>query len=193
GQSEGIGLGLCISLAIVNLMGGTLELESEKGMGTKIQLLVPFKVVEEVRIQEDISSITGLNGMRILLAEDNELNAMIVQELLEIEGAKVDIAKDGIEAVSFFEEKDSYYYQLILMDLRMPNMDGFEATRTIRSLEREDARTIPIVALSAELLEQSAKKTVEIGLDGYLTKPLSVELLKELISKNKRVRKTVVE
>ena len=180
-QSEGIVLGLSISKALVDLMGGTLEVRSEEGVGTKIHLLLPFKLRGAKKKQAEKKEIKTLDGFHILLVEDNELNAMIVQELLELDGANVDSANDGVQALKMFQKSGIHEYDVILMDIRMPDMDSFEVTRKIRSLEREDARTVLVIALSAELLEEEEKRIVEIGLNGYLTKPLQLNQLKEIL------------
>ncbi len=178
---DGMGLGLSISQALVKLMGGSLQLSSELDIGTTVKVTIPFKIGTKRKSKQKESEQNVLNGIRLLLVEDNELNAMIVEEILSLEGVQVEVASNGKTAVSMFKEHKAGYYQLILMDLRMPNMDGFETTRAIRSLEREDSKTVLILALSAEIFEKNPKKLAEIGLDGYLTKPLKVERLKQII------------
>ena len=174
----GTGLGLAISNNLVRLMGGNLAVDSEENNGSEFYFIITFptyqeEIIEDIVEEENIS----LDGKKILVVEDNELNAEIVQTILEMEGCMVDVAHNGKEAVEVYQQQDAYFYDCILMDIRMPVMDGMEATRCIRTSGKEDARMIPIVALSANAFDEDTKKSIECGMDGHLAKPINVEML----------------
>lgn len=175
-RSQGTGLGLPISRNLVRLMGGELELISEVNKGCEFffTLSMPYGVV----INEPIMSESdALDGVRILLVEDNEINAEIAKELLEIQGAFVTWVTDGKQAVDKFAISQSNEYQIILMDIQMPVMNGLEATRQIRKLEHPDALTIPVVAMTANSFQEDVEAAKDAGMNAFITKPLDVKVL----------------
>ena len=195
-QYEGSGLGLSIAKKIVGYLGGKIELESRKGVGTTVIMTVPFRIgitapFEKRTVHEGIS----LEGKRALVAEDNELNIEIVKFMLEDHGIIVDCAEDGLEAVKKFEENEPGYYDVIYMDIMMPNMNGWDATRKIRSMQRPDAGTIPIIAMSANAFAEDIINSRISGMNRHIAKPLDAEsvlnVFKECIniSENKEKNK----
>ena len=175
-KQQGTGLGLSISSRLVQMMGSNINLESEPGEGSIFSFSILLELGENVEMQEQEEEIT-CEGCRILVVEDNELNAEIALTLLEERGFAVDCVYDGSEAVERIRTTEPGTYDVILMDIMMPIMDGLEATRTIRSMEREDCRTIPIVAMSANAFDDDLKKSVECGMNGHLSKPVEVDKL----------------
>ena len=181
----GTGLGLPIVKSLVELMGGTIQVESAQNKGTKIVIVLSPEIASEEEIfgtQTKISDPKAalLEGKRILLAEDNELNAEIALEVLEESGFLAERAKDGEDCVKMLKEKPAGYYDLILMDIQMPRMDGYEATECIRKLKDERA-AIPIVAMTANAFEEDKKKAFEAGMNDYVAKPIDRDRLIETI------------
>ncbi|MCI8326181.1 MAG: response regulator [Lachnospiraceae bacterium] len=175
-KQQGTGLGLSISSRLIQMMGSNIQLDSELGEGSTFSFQVFLDLGENMEIevqQEEIS----FEGRRILVVEDNELNSEIAQTLLEERNFKVDCVYDGAQAVERIRTTEPGTYDVILMDIMMPIMDGLEATRTIRSMEREDCHTIPIVAMSANAFDDDLKKSVECGMNGHLSKPVEVDKL----------------
>lgn len=191
-QYGGTGLGLTISNDFVHLMGGKLEVESEVGQGSSFFFTLPFplptpeqqllfhKQTEEIDKEYEEYNLTGIH---FLLAEDNELNAEIAKTMLEMSGAKITVVSNGQEVVSAFENTPKGTYQCILMDVNMPVMNGYEATRSIRSLSREDAKTIPILALTANAFDEDKKEAIASGMNGHVTKPIELNILVNQIQK----------
>lgn len=182
----GTGLGLAISSRLVQLMGGTLEVDSQpqKGSSFYFTLTLPYAPEENgdnlVSIDESEAAFDP-TGKRLLLVEDNELNREIAQEILTMNGFEVEVAENGLEAVSLFEKSEPGYFEAILMDIRMPVMGGMEATRIIRTMGRQDSRTILIIAMTANAFDEDMKKSLDNGMNGHLSKPIDVdELLKTL-------------
>ncbi len=179
----GTGLGLAISNAYVSMMGGKLNVESELGKGSEFyfDLALPIadksKVESEAAENEDVS----IEGRRLLLAEDDEINRMIAVKLLEHEGLVIETAENGEDAVRKFADSAENYYDAILMDIRMPVMDGLEATRKIRSLDRTDARAIPIIALTANAFDEDIKKSAQCGMNGHLSKPIDIRQIRKVL------------
>ena len=176
----GTGLGLPIIKSMIELMGGSIQVESRQGIGTKFTVDLSFDMAskEEVygsRNAIKTSAIHTIKGKRILIAEDNELNAEIAKTVLEDVGALVTRVEDGQQAVELFKEKPAGTFDAILMDLMMPIMDGYTATREIRSLERSDSKTIPIIAMTANAFQEDAEKCIAVGMNAHLAKPLDVE------------------
>ena len=182
----GTGLGLPIIKSMIELMGGSIQVESRQGIGTKFTIDLSFDIAlkEEVYGSEDTiesSAIHTIKGKRILLVEDNELNAEIAKTVLEDVGALITRAENGQQALELFKEKPAGTFDVILMDLMMPVMDGYTATRKIRELERSDAKTVPIIAMTANAFQEDAEKCIAVGMNAHLAKPLDIEKMKMTI------------
>ena len=182
----GTGLGLPIIKSMIELMGGSIQVESRQGIGTKFTIDLSFDIAlkEEVYGSEDTiesSAIHTIKGKRILLVEDNELNAEIAKTVLEDVGALITRAENGQQALELFKEKPAGTFDVILMDMMMPVMDGYTATKKIRSLERSDAKTIPIIAMTANAFQEDAEKCIAVGMNAHLAKPLDIEKMKKTI------------
>lgn len=187
-QYGGTGLGMAITDHIVKLMQGEIIVKSEEGKGSDFTVFVRFPVADEQSIPKESKVIeempvskNAFRGRKILMAEDNEINAMIACEILENMGAAVDLAVNGEEAVTCFTSHPEGYYDFILMDVQMPVMGGREATRTIRGLQRADADKIPIFALSADAFVEDERKSIESGMNGHFAKPIDFEELQKKI------------
>ena len=181
----GTGLGMPITKKLVEKMGGTITFESEEGVGTKFVIRIPFKIdmeADQRKEQENVSE-KSIKGLHILLAEDNELNMEIAEFMLQNEGADVTKAWNGQEAVELFRKSKPGEFDVILMDIMMPVMNGYEATKLIRSLDREDARKIPIVAMTANAFTEDRMRAKEAGMDEHISKPFDVKLLLKVIHK----------
>ena len=180
----GTGLGMAISKKLVEKMGGTITFESEKGAGTTFVIRVPFKIdmdADKREEQKDVSK-KSMNGLHILLAEDNELNMEIAEFVLQNEGADVTKAWNGQEAVELFKKSEHGEFDVILMDIMMPVINGYEATKRIRSLDREDAQAIPIIAMTANAFTEDRLRAKEAGMDEHIAKPIDVKLLVKVIN-----------
>ena len=179
----GTGLGMAIAKNLVEKMGGTITFESEKGVGTTFVIRVPFKIdmdADKREEQKDVSE-KSIKGLYILLAEDNELNMEIAEFMLQNEGAVVTKAWNGQEAVELFEKSRPGEFDVILMDIMMPVMNGYEATKMIRSLDREDAKEVPIIAMTANAFTEDRISAKEAGMDDHIAKPVDAKLLVKVI------------
>ena len=181
----GTGLGMAISKKLVEEMGGTITFESEKGVGTTFVIRVPFKIDLDADKREESKDVSekSIKGMHVLLAEDNELNMEIAEFLLQNEGAEVTKAWNGQEIVELFRKSESGEFDVILMDIMMPIINGYEAAKRIRSLDREDAKKIPIIAMTANAFTEDRIRAKEAGMDEHVAKPIDVELLIKVIHK----------
>ncbi len=179
----GTGLGMAISRKLVEKMDGTITFESEKGVGTTFVIRVPFKIDLDADKHEEQTDASekSIKGLNILLAEDNELNMEIAEFVLQNEGADVTKAWDGQEAVELFRNSEPGEFDVILMDIMMPVMNGYEATKIIRSLDREDAKVIPIIAMTANAFTEDRIRAKEAGMDEHVAKPVDMELLIKVI------------
>ena len=189
---NGVGLGLPIAKKIAEYFNGKIEIESKLNEGTKVKITLPQKLYEEADVKEQADNEVEnseediLFGKRILLAEDNEFNAELTIELLEEKGALVEHAEDGRICVDMLNGADDDYYDLILMDIQMPNLDGFEATKEIRKLDNPKKAGIPIIALTANAFEEDKQKAFASGMDGFAAKPIDTSILfKEIMEKAK--------
>ena len=195
---EGMGLGMAIVKKIVDRMGGTIAVKSRQGKGTEVTVILPFKVNSQVVecetkvlkkpgqmkiLSERENSENLFKGKKILLAEDNELNREIAVELLKEEGFILDTAEDGTIAVEKMRTAKPGQYDLILMDIQMPIMDGYEATRQIRKLKNPETANIPIVAMTANAFEEDRQKALEAGMNEHVSKPIDMERLLEAVKK----------
>lgn len=186
GASSGTGLGAPIAKQLVELMGGTMSFTSTLGQGTTFTIRLPFEQCERSEIPQavrvDAVDVDAVRGLRVLLVEDNELNAEIAQFTLDRAGAIVTHVKDGESAVETFAASAPHEYDVVLMDIMMPGIDGLEATRQIRALEREDAATTPIIAVSANAFAEDRRLSREAGMDAHLSKPVSSRELVEALA-----------
>ena len=169
-EYQGTGLGMAILKELVSRMGGTVAVTSQQNVGTTFVVTIPFALAETQRVEKN-----GIAGLRILLAEDNSLNAEIAQVLLTDRGAALTLVTDGEQAVEAFEKSPIGGFDAILMDIMMPVMDGIEATRAIRNLDRPDGKTVPIIALTANAFADDMKKCREAGMNAHLAKPIEID------------------
>ena len=186
GASSGTGLGASIAKQLVELMGGTMSFTSALGQGTTFTICLPFEKCKSSEIPQAVRVDAGdsdvLQGLRVLLVEDNDLNAEIAQFTLDRAGAVVVHAKDGESAVETFAASAPHEYDVVLMDIMMPGIDGLEATRQIRALDREDATTTPIIAVSANAFADDRRLSREAGMNAHLSKPVSAQELVEALA-----------
>ena len=195
GKYGSTGLGMSITKSIVELMNGTITVDSEKGKGTTFSVTITFGESEKNSDDNDIgmpalhdmsvltAKTADLIGRRVLLAEDVSINAEIITMLLSMREMEVDLAENGQIAVDLFAAHEPGYYAAILMDIRMPVMGGLEATRRIRSMDKEDAKTIPIIALTANAFDEDVQRSIQAGLNAHLSKPVEPDVLYETLEK----------
>ncbi len=185
-QYKGTGLGMAIAKEYVEMMGGNITVESQKGVGTTFTVEIPLELTEQgIRQKQEEPVHHDLTGVNVLMAEDNDLNAELATVMLEDAGMAVTRAFDGKEAVELFKNHPQGTYDIILMDIMMPNMDGHQAAKTIRAMgtERPDAATIPIIAVSANAFAEDIKASLDSGMNGHVSKPLNMKEVTDTIAK----------
>ena len=187
GKVAGTGLGMPIIKKYVDMMGGNIEVESKLGEGSRFTVIMEYRIADKGYYQQDTDPSQDteetdlISGKHVLLAEDNDLNAEIAEFILEDMGLVVDRVEDGIQCVARMEQKPAGTYDLILMDIQMPNMDGYKATLAIRRLADKEKAGIPIIAMTANAFEEDRKKAFEIGMNGHIAKPVDGEKVKKTI------------
>lgn len=177
---EGTGLGLAIVQKLVDLMDGQVTIHSKRGKGTAIIIKLSLKIADQAELQTEVSgrrTVSDLTGTRILLVEDNDLNAEIATEILTSRGFLVERAENGRICVECLEQAESDYYQIILMDIQMPVMNGYDAAKKIRSMSDVDKAFIPIIAMTANAFEEDHRRAVQAGMEGFVIKPIEVDKL----------------
>lgn len=185
-QWQGTGLGLSIVKKLVTMMEGEICIESERGKGTEVIIDLPLTVATPEDKVEKIKPEhlrQELNGVRVLLVEDNEINTFVARRIMETQGILVEHAENGKEAVETIAKSEEGYYNIIVMDIRMPVMNGLEATKAIRSLPREDAKHLPIIAMTANAYDEDVRMSLEAGMNAHLAKPIEPQLLLDTIRK----------
>ena len=186
GKIAGTGLGMPIIKKYIDMMYGTIEVESKQGEGSKFTVTLEYRIADKSyyeRATEKFSDMdeTRISGKHILLAEDNDLNAEIAEFILEDMGLIVDRVEDGVQCVSRIEQKPAGTYDLILMDIQMPNMDGYKAPEVIRDLSDKNKANIPIIAMTANAFEEDRKKALAKGMNGHIAKPVDIEKMREIL------------
>ena len=187
GKVAGTGLGMPIIKKYIDMMYGTIEVESKLGEGSKFTVTLEYRIADKSYYEQDteksidMDETDRISGKHILLAEDNDLNAEIAEFILEDMGLMVDRVEDGVQCVSRIEQKPAGTYDLILMDIQMPNMDGYRATEMIRGLSDKDKATIPIIAMTANAFEEDRKKALAKGMNGHIAKPVDIEKMREIL------------
>ena len=181
----GSGLGMAITKSFVEMMGGEIHVDSEKGLGSTFTVTVTLGRVQGVELSKVLEDMRdapaagiSLEGRHLLMAEDQEINAEVLTDLLELEDMTCEWAENGRRAVEVFAQSEAGHFDAILMDMRMPVMDGLTAAQEIRKLERPDAQTIPIIALTANAFEEDVKQCLQAGMNAHLSKPVDIDLLK---------------
>lgn len=180
----GTGLGLAISSNLVRLLGGRLEVKSVPDKGSEFYFTLPMRITDQIP-EEDVpkENIIDFSAKTVLVAEDDDLNREIACTLLENEGLKTETAENGKVAAEMFERSEAGHYDAVLMDIRMPVMDGIEATKAIRAMDKEDALTVPIIAMTANAFDEDMKKSMECGMNSHLTKPINIKQVIEVLRK----------
>ena len=172
---------MAITKGLIEQMNGSIEVTSQVGVGSVFVITIPFEIAREQKKDKEIAEKYDIRGLHLLAAEDNELNAEIIEMLLTDDGAKVTVAKNGRQAVEHFENNPPGTFDAILMDVMMPVMDGIAATKAIRAMDRADAKTIPIIAMTANAFEEDAKRCLAAGMTAHLAKPFQIEDVEKAI------------
>ena len=189
---QGTGLGMAITKNLIDLMGGTIKVLSTQGMGTTYEVTMEFRIAD-INTNKDLWNRYNipkhenepdhvLVGKNFLIAEDNGINSDMLKELLKEEGAACDCAKNGMAAVDLFRHSKKGQYDLIFMDVQMPDMDGYEATRAIRKMKHPDAKDIPIVAMTANAFSNDVKAAFDCGMNAHLAKPVNIDRIKDIVA-----------
>ena len=187
GKVAGTGLGMPIIKKYIDMMGGTIEAESKLGEGSKFTVTLEYRIADKSYYEQDTEKSSDMdetdriNGKHVLLAEDNDLNAEIAEFILKDMGLVVDRVEDGVQCVARIEQKPAGTYDLILMDIQMPNMDGYKATQAIRRLADKEKSGIPIIAMTANAFEEDRKKALEKGMNGHIAKPVDIEKMRKTL------------
>ena len=187
GKVAGTGLGMPIIKKYIDMMGGTIEAESKLGEGSKFTVTLEYRIADKSYYEQDTEKSSDMdetdriNGKHVLLAEDNDLNAEIAEFILEDMGLIVDRVEDGVQCVARIEQKPAGTYDLILMDIQMPNMDGYKATQAIRRLSDKEKSGIPIIAMTANAFEEDRKKALEKGMNEHIAKPVDIEKMRKTL------------
>ncbi len=183
---EGAGLGMSIVKSLLDKMGGTISITSKEGVGSTFVIVIPFEIAPAPEVLPEKHSADGasIKGIRLMLAEDNDLNADIAQTLLRDAGAIVTVVRNGKQAADLFEHSEPGTFDAILMDVMMPVMDGLAATEKIRALERPDAKTVPIIAMTANAFAEDAEKCIAAGMNAHLPKPIEIDSVIKVIAEN---------
>ena len=187
GKVAGTGLGMPIIKKYIDMMGGSIEVESKLGEGSKFTVTLEYRIADKSYYEQDTEKSSDMdetdriNGKHVLLAEDNDLNAEIAEFILEDMGLIVDRVEDGVQCVARIEQKPAGTYDLILMDIQMPNMDGYKATQAIRRLSDKEKSGIPIIAMTANAFEEDRKKALEKGMNGHIAKPVDIEKMRKTL------------
>ncbi len=179
---KGSGLGMPICKELIEMMGGTISVVSEEGVGSQFTIKLTFIINDSAVKKSFENTVINLEGVSVLLVEDNEINIEIAKDILESEKAIVDTAENGKIAVDKFRNSEMNHYDIILMDIMMPEMNGLEATKNIRGLQREDARTVPIIAMTANAFDEDIRKSKEAGMNAHLSKPIDVRTMLKTVS-----------
>ena len=181
-EYRGTGLGMAIVQKLVERMQGKMVVKSRRGFGTSFRVTLPFALAQQkTKAQDEADEKQGLSGLHLLIAEDNALNLEIIEFLLQEAGATYDCARNGREAVELFSAHEPGTYDAVLLDVMMPELNGIEATKKIRSLPRTDAAAVPIIAMTANAFEEDKMQTREAGMNAHLVKPLDKKLLIKVV------------
>lgn len=180
---QGIGLGMSITKQLVDLMKGTISVESEMGKGSTFRVTIPFVINEKeaLPVETVVRSNVDVKGLNVLLVEDNDLNMEIAESILQTFGVNISKAKNGKEALDTFVNNKEGSFDIILMDIMMPIMNGYESTIAIRKSNKKDSKTIPIIAMTANAFEEDKKQATLVGMNAHISKPIDFKLLKSEI------------
>lgn len=183
---HGTGLGMAIVKKLIDGMGGSISVSSKKDIGSTFVITLPFRIAPKIEEKNLTVTNEGIEGLKILLVEDNELNAEIAETILKDRGAVVTTVSNGAEAVDIFAEKPNETFDIILMDIMMPVMNGYEAAREIRRINREDAKTVPIIAMTANAFKEDEQKCINAGMNAHIAKPIDIKALTDKIAELKK-------